>query len=310
MADEAPSNFLAPYQCLVYIENLLPFADADGSTCIARIIRSFINNDILWYDLLLETDADGQMLSVPNPITVTADKIVSDRAYHDIQPKHFYHFSILTLSDQIQYPIRANSFVIKKNLNSPLQSTSRSALGSGIYGKYIDDVNEIDSLITQSGQLVYKIDSSYSYIIQDKEHGESITIASLNTNRYMDRIIQSLRGDRFVTFESALNRIQTNESSTIFTLWNIVFYRTNDTITKLWLDYILADYAFRYINDDSLVDTINNNIIQELPINDIMKHLGYEGLLASDPYNNGWDRGCISYNYLDAAIIQGETAKY
>jgi len=314
------TNFLAPNQCLVYIENRQPFADVDGSTQIAQIVRSFIQDNILWFDLILETNSDGDNLSIPIPITVSADKIVSNRDFHDIDLKQIYHFApssspALSLTQingtiSMEYPVKAGSFVIKKNLINPLESTSRSALGSGIYGRYVQDINEIPTLLTEPNQSVYLIEIPNAYIIQDKEHGESITIASLNTNRYMDRIIQLLRESDNPTFEAAKLFIHINEHPSLLILWNIVFYRTQEMIDQDWLENILAQYAVNYLKNNNLLDSLNGNFINELPINNIMRELGYDGLLASDPYNNGWDRGCVSYNYSQASIIQGETARY
>lgn len=315
-------NFLAPSEYLIYLKNLQPFADAEGSTHIAKKIRDYISDDKVWYDLLLETDSDGDIIVNQNPITVSADRVVSDRPFNDIQPRQMYHFAPLIFSSDIQYPIQARGFVIKNNINRPLESTSRSGLGSGIYGRYLQNPDIIPSLLTEANQSVYLIDCQNAYPIQDKEHGESLTIASLNTNRYMDRIIQALRGLQNLTldnnespndmngYNTALGLIRMNENKTLLRLWNIVLYRTQDQISKEWLDDILAKYAIKYLTDTTLVDSVNGDSLQELPINDIMLALGYDGIIASDPYNNGWNRGCVSYNYSLAGVIQGETARY
>lgn len=321
-AELAERNFLEPSEYLIYMQNRQPFADVDGSTHIARKIRDYISDDTLWYDMLLETDADGDTILNPNPITVSGDRVVSDRPFSGIQPRQMYHFAPLVFSSGIEYPIQARGFVIKNNLIRPLESTSRSALGSGIYGRYIEDPNIIPSLVTDPNQSVYLIDCPNAYPIQDKEHGESLTVASLNTNRYMDRIIQTLRGlqdlsinienssDQTNGYNTALTLIRMNENPTLLRLWNIVFYRTEDQINKQWLDDILAKYAAKYLTDNTLVDSVNGDNLQELPINDIMLALGYDGVIASDPYNNGWNRGCVNYNYSLAGVIQGETARY
>jgi hypothetical protein len=318
-------NFLDPNECLVYIRNTSglsdkinksPIGDTNGITHIARIVRSYILNDTLWYDIVLVTDSEGYEIpgarDATNNIrklTVSGDRVLTNRSIKDIDPREMYHFTTIDISDGINYPITANNFVIKKNLESPLEHTSRSALGSGIYGRYIQDPSDIESFLLDSNQLVYKIDCPNAYIIQDEEHGESITTASLNTNRYLDDVIQSLRGNNITDINDALVFID-NNSHNLVTLWNIVFYRTHEIITKDTLDYILASYAIRYLTDDYLVDSVNGEILQELPINDIMREFGYEGLLASDIYNNGWNRGCVSYNYSQASIIRGDTAKY
>jgi len=300
-------NFLALSQCLVYIENRNPFADADGSTQIATIVRSYIQDNNLWFNVILNTDSDGDIINEGNVIIISGNNVVSDRSYKDIQQRQFYYFAS---SSSLEHLIKARSFVIKKNLNRPLESTSRSALGSGIYGRYVQNFDDIPSLLTDPSQSVYIIDVPNAYIVQDKEHGESITIASLNTNRYLDRIIESLRGDPVINLDIIHERIRINESPNLFTLWNIVLYRTEDIITKEQLEEIMSQYVLKYLTDASLTDSINEEFLQELPINDIMQMLGYDGILASDVYNNGWDRGCVSYNYAQANIIQGETARY
>lgn len=309
--DTEATRLLGPDECLVYIPNRRSFADTNGTTQIAKILRSYIENNILWFDLNLITDSDGDNIASNNNIvTVSGDYIVSSRLFEDIEPKQFYHFATITFSDNIEYPITARGFVIKKNLENPLVNTSRSALGSGIYGRFVRDSSEISSILTNSDQSVYLIDCPDPYILQDAEHGDSITTASLHTNRFMDRIIQSLRPEPELTFDDAITRVRMNQSPNLLTLWNIAFYRTGDYITQEWLDEVLAAYALRYLQDFSLVDSINGESIQELPINDIMKGLGYQGILATDSYNNGWDRGCISYNYSQAIILQGTTARY
>lgn len=304
------TNFLDPNQCLVYVENLLPFADVDGATHIAQIIRSFITDDRLWYELLLITDMDGDRIPAFNPIIVTGDNVVSNRSVRDIQPRRIYNFAGLTLSDNIQYPLIASNFVIKDNIERPIESTSRSALGSGIYGRYIRDENNILPLRNNLDQLIYEIDCPNAYIVQDKEHGDSITVASLHINRYLDRIIQVFRSDNNLTITDISSVIRMNSIQNLVTLWNIVLYRTQDSISQEWLEGLLANYVLKYLRDNTLVDSVNGNAIQELPINDIMQSLGYEGLLADDLSNNGWDRGCVSYNYSQAVILRGDMARY
>ena len=310
--DRHTQNLLAPNQCLVYIEMRQPFADADGSTHIAQKVRDYIQDDILWYDLILNTDADGDITlnNGTNAITVSGDKIVSDRAYHDISPRQLYHFAPLTLSSSVQYPITARGFVLKSNLIRPLEATSRSALGSGIYGLYVSDPSTISSLITDPNQLVYIVDCPKAYPLQDAEHGDSLTIASLNTNRYLDRILESLRGDESVDFESVRELIQRNENLNLTTLWNIVLYRTEDAITASNLGDVLARYVVDYLTRSDLIDSVNAEPIHELPINYILRSLGYDGIIASDMHNNGWNRGCVSYDYSAAEIIRGQLARY
>lgn len=303
-------NFLTQDEILVYIENRQPFADTDGYTHIARFIKSYIVDDKLWYDVKLITDAEGDRVNNRHTITISGENVVSNRSFHDIQPRSIIHVTPLLLSQDVEYPVTATGFVLKKNLNRPLTSTSRSALGSGIYGKYVDNTAEELSLRVSNEQSEYIIDCSNAYIVQDKEHGESITVASLHTNRYLDRIISSLQNNKEVTLADVKSHIRMNSSANLSTLWNIVFYRTQEQITQDWLEDIFAEYVMKYLQDNTLIDSIDGETIQELPINHIIMRLGYNGLLASDPYNNGWDRGSVSYDYSQADILQGSTARY
>lgn len=314
------SNLLAPSECLVYVENLLPFSDVDGYTYIARSIRDYIIDDTLWYDLLLETNSEGIRLPVPSPISVSGDSIVSDRSFHDISPRKMYHFAPLTYSSSVDLPEQARSFVIKSRIIKPLELTSRSALGSGIYGRYIMNENSVKSYTTNSEQAVYVIECPNAYPLQDKEHGESLTVASLTTNRYVDQIIQAFRSvingnnnelmDPVENLNIARSIIKSNESPNLVTLWNFVFYRTQDSIIQEWLEELLAQYVSNYFSTTTLVDSLNGEPLQELPINDIMKGLGYDGIIASDIHNNRWNRGCVSYNYTSSTMIQGGEARY
>lgn len=306
-------NFLAPSQFLIYIANRQPFADTEGVTHIARKIRDYIQDDTLWYDFMLETDMDGSILSNPVPITVLADRVVSEREFREIISKQMYYFAPSTNLESLDGNlniIQARSFVIKDNAIRPLESTSKSALGSGIYGIYVKDASNIVNLQNTTEQSVYRIDYSNPYPLQDKEHGESLTIASLNTNRYLDRVLDALRDKEVVTFPDVLELIELNPNLALFRLWNIVLYRTYDSISHDTLNEIMAQYIVDYLTKSDLLDSMNGNPIQELPINRILTQLGYDGIIADDPYNNGWNRGCVSYNYNQAQTLVGEFARY
>ena len=297
-------------QCLVYIENTRAFADVDGITHIARVVRSFIREDTLIYELQLLTDSEGDAIFDLREVTVLADAIVSDRDLRDINPKWIYHFvsPLPGENKEVRYPIRASSFVIKDAADRPLERTSRSALGSGIYGRYISDASRLTSFLIDPSQSAYRIDCPNSYLVQDKEHGQSITLASLLTNRYLDRIIQAVGAT--MGEEEILELIQMNSIHNLATLWNIVFYRTQDFISQSDLELILSQYLSTYFTDNTLLDSITGVPIQELPINHIMRSLGYEGILGDDADTNGWGRGCVSYNYQQADILTGDLARY
>lgn len=295
---------------LVYIRSSEKFAETDGMVYIAKVIKDFIENDILWFKVQLMINAEGKPNLDKTHVLIRGDDVISNRSYHDIQPRHMYHFASLTFSDNIEFPIKASDFVITKNTQKPLSSTTRNGLGSGIYGVYIKNPDDIERMKSSPEQTVYEIECPDAYILQDKEHGDSITVASLHTNRYLEEIIQFARFNLNKSYEDILQFIRSEPIDHLVTLWNIVFYRTMEHINKNILESILAEYVVKYFTDDSIIDSINGDILQEQPINFIMRELGHDSIIANDVYNNGWNRGCVNYNYTYADIIQSGNAPY
>ena len=80
-------------------------------------------------------------------------------------------------------------------------------------------------------------------------------------------------------------------------------------ITKEQLSQLLAQYVYQYRKPSMIVDTNIKVEIAELPINSIMRFMGYHGLIAVDSYNNGWDRGCVSYDYNTVGQTLGSVRK-
>jgi hypothetical protein len=290
------NNFLKPDQCLVYLEADGSTSEISGYTHIARVIRKFYDHERLWYEVRLETDKDGKSITVHNNIFVTSDHIISDRAYIPIEIKSFYHYS--------NNGITAENFVIKSDRTNPLTSTSRTALGSGIFGTRTANYN--------SSLKSYLITIANAYEVQDAAHGDAITLASSITNGFIDGILAILAmpaeqddvGPLDIT-----NAINSVDYSHLVVLWNIVFYRTLDIISGTLLGQLLSQYIYKYLQVGALRDSITTEEIVELPINSIMRALNYDGLIAVDPYNNGWDRGSINYNYGDATQLIGSTRK-
>lgn len=292
---------------LVYLDNPDRTPDTNGITQVAYIHRSVIINKRPWYEISLLTDSSGNRLGETDKLFVGGDKIVSNKKYRIIKNRKLYY-----LGDKIT----ATSFASKNNYlknndsnisptnnnvirntsnNKPLESTSKSAIGSGIYGLNFPNISYAKAL-TINNKLVYEIDVSQGYDVQDKEHGESITIASLLTNRYLDKIILDVKSsNNNVDIE---NFIVNDNIENLVILWNIVFYRTREYISYDTLKTILSDYLVEYFSkENNLKDKRNNEPLIALPINYIMKNMGYNGLIADDQYNNGWDRGCVSFNY-------------
>lgn len=285
------SNFLAPSQCLVYLETSGHVSEVAGYTYIARNIRMFYDKEHVWYEVRLETTADGKPTSARNTIFVTADHVVSERPYVIINPKSFYQYT--------NSGIKATNFVFKDDRVNPLTSTSRTGLGSGVFGTTVINYD--------SGQKPYLVQVPNAYDVQDAEHGDAITMASLMTNGYIDGILALLGTQPTTNYLEISNAISNYDH--LVTLWNIVFYRTTQLISKEQLSQLLAQYIDQYRKTTMLVDTTINVELAELPINNIMRFMGYNGLIAVDSYNNGWDRGCVSYDYTNIEQIFGSIRK-
>lgn len=273
---------------LVYLTNNEEVPDVDGTTYLAKIIKSSRDN----HEVILLTNADGTPNNSNIKRIINDSSIIKNSKIKTIQPRKIYH---LTDNDVI-----AKNFAIK---GQSLESISRTALGSGIYGYYVPNRNQLHSL--QKDQLIYEIDMKNAYAMQDKFHNQSISNASLFTNKYLDIIVNyNLRNDNEIVeyFNSA-------DISNLVTLWNIVFYRTNHNISYELLESILISYLTNYYLISDIKDTRTGEELIELPINYIMRSLGYTGLIASDSYSNStWDRGCVSYQYEQAEIFIGGKA--
>lgn len=277
---------------LVYLENSDLTPVTSGITYLARINRSFIDRQKKWHEILLLTDAEGNQINSSNKIIVGEEKIVSDRKYRNIFPRKLYHFSDGN-------SIIARNFVDKNVPDNPLQYTSKSSIGSGIFGLCLKHSEDAEKLLVNDNQNIYQIDLNDGYDIQDKEHGESVTTASLLTNRYLDYIISNnlLNKDADIS-----GYIKNDNIEHLMILWNIAFYRTHNYISYELLESILIDYLTNYFKgSESFI---------ELPINYIMSSMKYIGLIADDLYNNGWDRGCISYDYDQANSLITSKAFY
>jgi len=288
--------------CLVFISNNGETPEVGGTTRIAEKLQTYDN----WTNVILLTDSNGNNEYNSNIITVSNDNILSDRPYIEILPKKIYYFSSLLYKNNIV----ANNFVIKDESDNPLRKTTENGLGSGINGHYIKNIEDIELMKIDPDQFVYEILYQNPLNVQDSEHGDSITTASLETNSFLDGVIRELKFEKDVTFNIALNYIYNIDHSNILNLWNIVFYRDNKKITDSELDNILANYIVSYFNDKSLIDNTTNQVIQQLPINNILAFLGYDGIIASDSYNNGWYRGCYCYDYSQATILKGDISRY
>ena len=287
---------------LVYLNNAYSSPDTSGFTQLAQIHRVLTINKKNWYEVTLLTDTNGNKLNSNDKILV--QNIISYRKYRTIKNRKLFH-----LNDKITGTIFVNNDLTNKNLDdsdnnninvnkNPLESASRTALGSGIYGMNLANISEARALSIDN-KMIYEIDMLKAFDVQDKEHGESITIASLITNRYLDKIILN---------KNIIDVIKNDNIENLVILWNIVFYRNKKYISYEKLENILSDYLIQYFINHELMDKRDNVSLIALPINYIMKEMGYSGLLADDLYNNGWDRGCVSYLFDKSDnLIEGKS---
>jgi hypothetical protein len=296
---------------LVYLDNPDTPPDTSGITQVAFVHRSFVDpNKKTWYEVSLLTDSDGSRIGSNNKIFVGGDKIMSNKNIRKINNRKIYYMEDEIVAtnfasankniNDIMYISYAsnesNPNIANKNLMSktPLESTSRSAIGSGIYGKNFPNITYARAL-TLKNTLIHELDMTNAYDVQDKEHGESITIASLLTNRYLDKIISNSIYTK--NTDNIGDIIKNDNIENLVILWNIVFYRTGEYISYEILEKILSNYLIRYFSQSTIKDKRNDEPLIALPINYIMMGMGYDGLLADDQFNNGWGRGCVSFNY-------------
>jgi len=282
---------------LIYLENAESSPDTMGITQLAKIHKSLIINKKKFYEISLLTDTNGDVLD--SSAKILANNVVSFKIHKTIKNRKLYY-----LEDEIIGTIFADNTLENKN---PLESTSRSALGSGIYGVNLPTLFEAKKLSVDN-RNIYEIDLDKAFDIQDKEHGESITTASLLTNRFLDRIISNININDLDDMLELKDFIKNDNIENLVILWNIVFYRNKRYLSYDKLENILCDYLIEFFTNHELIDKNNNKSLIALPINYIMKEMGYIGLIADDIYNNGWNRGCVSYIFDKSdPLIQGNS---
>lgn len=290
---------------LVYLDDTTDLAPFDGYVYAAIIIEE--EEDEVQVQIL--TNTLGQEVDTPYVVHVSWDRVLSTRPYRDLFLPYFYYFA--PSEDVI-----GTNFVDKTQLTQPLTRTSRSALGSGVYGLYLTHPEEIEEFRTSPDQVVYQVDCEAPFFVQDKEHGVSLSFASYSTNVFVEDLL----------LESEVI-IDPTEVMHLVRLWNFVLIRAQvQLIDEEWLAAVLNSYIERYSSnlprsrsmysysspqdENSLRDFITNVPLEVLPINDIMGALGYSEIIASDVYNNGWDRGCVSFRSELMSQARAGKAKY
>lgn len=282
------SDLLNPNEMLVYIKSSTAFANTDGAVYVAQLSKTFFIDNVEYGEFLLLNDPEA--LDIPFPRTAFAplSSIVSNRSPHllpGISPKSFYHYS--------PDLITATSFISPGN---SCTETSRSGYGSGVYGIYSDNI-ESANYIKSSNQYLYTISCDNPYYLQDMEHGCSLTIASMQTNNYIDMILPLI-----FTVDDINSVLSFNDIEYLLILWNTVFYRTSSFITKSDLFNILYTYISNKLSSPSS--------LYHLPINDILLYCGFDGIISTDIYNNIWTRGCVSFTIHSSYNVIGTSSTY
>jgi len=247
---------------------------------------------------------DGTFTDKFDEEIVSPHTIVSDRPLRDISPKYIYHFA----SEKVGYKPKAASFV---TVGESLTKACSHGLGSGIYGLYFQDTRNIERYKLNVDQTIYPIELQNPFIIQDADHLNNLITTSMSTNRYIDKFL-TVHSEKQLSYGDIITLIRSDPIDNLLILWLIVFARsrTPNPFNKLQLEILLSNYIWYYLTDSSLHDSINGKVIHELPINYIMRILGYNGLLGDDKETNSWSRGNVSYKYfVESIILEGSGAR-
>jgi hypothetical protein len=252
---------------LLYLPTERQFAEVEGVTYLARPVRAYPP----WYDYQLLTKEDGSPQEQPPLVTVQSGALVGRRQFRSLPSPHFFVFE--TEISATNYARRGHS----------LATTSRTALGSGIMGLYRN--------AGAAGR--FRIDCPKSYFLQDKEHGDSVILASLHTNRLIDRFLERLVPPT------------AKEVGAVVTLWNLALSRTGDQLTLTQFQEIVTQYLDDWKKQPTIFDSRTGEGLQELPINRVLRSLGYDGVVSVDEANNGWGKGCVAFTVPEGTPCYG-----
>lgn len=269
-------------EVLVYVPNLATFADVVGYVYIAKVVKKIEDTDLTIVTLL--TDSLGNYVKENKYVIINPGQIISYRQFVEYNVNEIY-----CENDD------GTSFVFK-NKNTVVE-TSNSGFGSGIYG-VSDKIDGYD--------IIVKI--PHPLHLQDKEHGISLSVASLQTNRLVDKILNSSLDN--YSEESVVDIMLSYGIENIVLLWNMFLYRIDLSIDREEFIKIILKYINDYKNTNELFDSRTKEPLAFMPINYILLNLGFDGIIAHDYYNNGWSRGSVSFELPDNINIFGSTAYY
>lgn len=264
-------------QLLIYIENSNRLSDVSGSTCRAKYFSSIQINNETFHQVIQLTGLNGEDLETGRKIIISEKNILNLRPKKNLKFQ-FYH---------IDYSVTARDFVYVKNKSRQLERTSKFGLGSGIQGVYLKDSKMIPYLMTEANQKPFEIQLSNPFIIQDREHGESLSLASVNLNRFIDQLLKRFNnilldnrnninllsdGNIFTTdildscktvtdqigysiknyhqtfIESLPNEIRNSLEKHIVNQWTMVFDRTDFKIDENLIIDAIYNFVVEFIN--------------------------------------------------------------
>lgn len=246
-------------ECLVSLVDRHPFAETDTVTYVARVLKKGPER----WTVTLVTTASGEPSEDETVISVPASAVVSTRRIKKITPRKFY---------QMSESLTASGFVDKE-----VGISSRFGLGSGLQGVWIPDPELVRSF-RATGNNMFEIKCENPYVIQDLEHDDSVTVASLATNNYLNKVLGQVNSGETDFFLP--------ETEPLLTLWNIALLRTGDELTRKDLEGILGRYLITYL--------ASQDRIQELPVNNIFRFLRYDSLLTT---STRLLRKCVHFEY-------------
>ena len=281
---------LASHEKLIYINSNRTFSDTSGIVYIGQVLQKQDN----FYTLKLIVDQLGNIIHDNIIITVSDENILSDRPVRSLHNKFFYH-----INPEVEF----SECVIKTIHDNPLDGTSSSGFGSGIHGIYVTNKNQLENYMLSVYDKIYKIKCYNPYVIQDVEHGNSLTVASLQTSRYIDGILNYLR-----SYDEIEAYVDYNPFDNIVRLWNMTFLRSHsDFIDEGFLREIFIIYITNFFIPTEIFDTRTREPLTVQPINYIMVSLGYDGIMFD--HNIGWDKYCVSYDIDYAQLFSGSHAR-
>lgn len=251
---------------LIYVESVDPLSDLSGGTYKGKVIKEIEKGKYL---VQLENFFNF------NAVIIEKENLLSRRKLRNLKKTSFYHFG------EQDHPVASNFLRINKKFDI----RHHAGLGSGIYGNYLKPATK---------KVLYKITLSNAFFLQDKEHGESLTLASLSTLKYLN--------DYFAENIDLQSFLKNNDPQDLVEKWNIVLARNVKKMILNSEDLKLVILKFLENYNHPLTDSYDGSFLVVQPVNVLLTSLGFDGIIATDEFNNSWDRGCVKFDFQDCLL--------